>query len=117
MLLAVNFINDNSVLYSSLYCVALEYDPTNVKATFRRAQINELMENYEDALKDYQTIIDNGHDLPAAREACVKLPRKIEERNEKMKKEMLGKCFHEYLRLFVCGKWKNSDMTSYRESS
>ncbi|KAI5096713.1 alpha-1A adrenergic receptor, partial [Silurus meridionalis] len=70
---------------------AIELNPDYVRAILRRAELYEQTEKLDEALEDYKTVLEKDPGIPAAREACCRLPRQIEERNEKMKEEMLGK--------------------------
>jgi len=70
---------------------AIEHNPTYVRALLRRAKLQEQLEKFEDALADYNKVLELD---PSNREACLasqKLPGEINERNEKLKTEMLGK--------------------------
>ncbi|XP_060792245.1 tetratricopeptide repeat protein 1 [Neoarius graeffei] len=70
---------------------AIELNPDYVRAILRRAELYEQTEKLDEALEDYKTVLEKDPGIPAAREACGRLPRQIEERNEKLKEEMLGK--------------------------
>ncbi|NXP03393.1 TTC1 protein, partial [Thinocorus orbignyianus] len=70
---------------------AVELDPNYIRALLRRAELYEKTEKLDEALEDYKAILEKDPSVPQAREACMRLPRQIEERNEKLKKEMLGK--------------------------
>ncbi|KAI5622351.1 alpha-1A adrenergic receptor, partial [Silurus asotus] len=70
---------------------AIELNPDYVRAILRRAELYEQTEKLDEALEDYKTVLEKDPGIPAAREACCRLPRQIEERNEKLKEEMLGK--------------------------
>ncbi|XP_078406735.1 tetratricopeptide repeat protein 1 isoform X1 [Cetorhinus maximus] len=70
---------------------AIELNPNYIRAILRRAELYEKTEKLEEALQDYKTIIEKDPSVGQAREACMRLPNQIEERNEKMKEEMLGK--------------------------
>ncbi|NXE48376.1 TTC1 protein, partial [Casuarius casuarius] len=70
---------------------AVELDPNYIRALLRRAELYEKTEKLDEALEDYKTILEKDPSIHQAREACMRLPRQIEERNEKLKKEMLGK--------------------------
>ncbi|CAL8307599.1 unnamed protein product [Gadus morhua 'NCC'] len=70
---------------------ALELDPGYVRALLRRAQLYEASEQLEQALQDYQTLLEAQPAHPEARTACMRLPREIEEKNERLKEEMMGK--------------------------
>uniref|UniRef100_A0A8B9P658 Tetratricopeptide repeat protein 1 n=1 Tax=Apteryx owenii TaxID=8824 RepID=A0A8B9P658_APTOW len=68
---------------------AVELDPNYIRALLRRAELYEKTEKLDEALEDYKTILEKDPSIHQAREACMRLPRQIEERNEKLKKEML----------------------------
>ncbi|XP_061558401.1 tetratricopeptide repeat protein 1 [Phycodurus eques] len=70
---------------------ALELNPDYVKALLRRAELYEQTEQLEKALDDYQKALERDPDQTGARQACVRLPQQIHEKNEKLKEEMLGK--------------------------
>ncbi|XP_066469719.1 tetratricopeptide repeat protein 1 [Tiliqua scincoides] len=70
---------------------ALELNPNYIKALLRRAELYEKTEKLDEALEDYKNVLEKDPSIHLAREACMRLPRQIEERNEKLKQEMLGK--------------------------
>lgn len=70
---------------------AIELNPNYVRAILRRAELYEKTEKLDEALEDYKTVLEKDPGIPAAREACMRLPRQIEERNEKLKEEMMSK--------------------------
>uniref|UniRef100_A0A670IWA3 Tetratricopeptide repeat protein 1 n=1 Tax=Podarcis muralis TaxID=64176 RepID=A0A670IWA3_PODMU len=70
---------------------ALELNPNYIKALLRRAELYEKTEKLDEALEDYKNLLEKDPSIHQAREACMRLPRQIEERNEKLKEEMLGK--------------------------
>ncbi|NXY88097.1 TTC1 protein, partial [Alcedo cyanopectus] len=70
---------------------AVELDPNYIRALLRRAELYEKTEKLDEALEDYKAVLEKDPAVHQAREACLRLPRQIEERNEKLKKEMLGK--------------------------
>nr|XP_020664945.1 tetratricopeptide repeat protein 1 [Pogona vitticeps]XP_020664946.1 tetratricopeptide repeat protein 1 [Pogona vitticeps] len=70
---------------------ALELNPDYIKALLRRAELYEKTEKLDEALEDYKNVLEKDPSIRQAREACMRLPREIEERNEKLKAEMLGK--------------------------
>jgi tetratricopeptide (TPR) repeat protein len=70
---------------------SLENKPDYVRALLRRAKLYEETERLEDALKDYNQVLELD---PSCRDAIIaaqRLPGQIHEKNEKMKEEMLGK--------------------------
>ncbi|XP_048399570.1 tetratricopeptide repeat protein 1 isoform X2 [Stegostoma tigrinum] len=70
---------------------AIELNPNYIRAILRRAELYEKIEKLDEALQDYKTVVEKDPSVGPAREACMRLPQQIEERNEKMKEEMLGK--------------------------
>ncbi|NXM71002.1 TTC1 protein, partial [Serilophus lunatus] len=70
---------------------AVELDPHYIRALLRRAELYEKTEKLDEALEDYKAVLEKDPSVHQAREACMRLPKQIEERNEKLKKEMLGK--------------------------
>ncbi|XP_070540301.1 tetratricopeptide repeat protein 1-like [Ptychodera flava] len=70
---------------------ALELHPAYLKTLIRRAQTYEKEEKLDEALTDYQKVLELDPGSYVAREACMRLPEEIKERNEKLKDEMIGK--------------------------
>ncbi|GFR59804.1 tetratricopeptide repeat protein 1-like [Elysia marginata] len=70
---------------------ALELHPHYLKAMLRRAELYEKTDKLDEALKDYQKVVELDPSQHAARAACLKLAEQIKDRNEKMKEEMMGK--------------------------
>ncbi|KAL1138193.1 hypothetical protein AAG570_009885 [Ranatra chinensis] len=70
---------------------AIQHDPNYVKAVMRRAQLYEQSEKLDEALADYQRVLEIDPSNKEASGATRRLPHEINERNEKMKTEMLGK--------------------------
>lgn len=70
---------------------ALELHPHYMKALMRRAELYEKTEKLDEALTDYQKILEIDPSQHTARAACIKLPEQIKERNEKLKEEMMSK--------------------------
>lgn len=70
---------------------ALEFNPTYVKALIRRAKLYEDKDKLDESLEDYKKILEIDPDYSEARQALVRLPPLINERNEKLKEEMMGK--------------------------
>ncbi|VVC99311.1 unnamed protein product [Leptidea sinapis] len=70
---------------------AIELDDKYIKAYLRRAHSYEATEKFDESLADYKKVLelDPGH--REANIAVHRLPPLIEERNEKLKTEMLGK--------------------------
>ncbi|XP_041749437.1 tetratricopeptide repeat protein 1-like [Coregonus clupeaformis] len=70
---------------------AIELNPNYMRAILRRAELYEKTDKLDEALEDYKAALEKDPDLPTAREACMRLPQQIHERNEKLKEEMMGK--------------------------
>lgn len=70
---------------------AIDCDPTYIKAINRRAEAYEQLDKLDEALKDHKMILELDRTQSASFHACMKLEKQIEERNEKLKAEMLGK--------------------------
>ncbi|KAK2827893.1 hypothetical protein Q5P01_018927 [Channa striata] len=70
---------------------AIELDPDYQRALMRRAELYEQTEKLDEALEDYKNVLDRDPNQTSARQACMRLPQQIQERNEKMKEEMISK--------------------------
>ncbi|KAM6150589.1 tetratricopeptide repeat protein 1 [Erethizon dorsatum] len=70
---------------------AIQLNPSYIRAILRRAELYEKTDKLDEALEDYKTILEKDPSVHQAREACMRLPKQIEERNERLKEEMLGK--------------------------
>ncbi|XP_076765303.1 tetratricopeptide repeat domain 1 [Xylocopa sonorina] len=70
---------------------AIELNPGYVKAYIRRAQLYEQEEKLDEALEDYKKVLTFDSSHTEANYAVRRLPPLINERNEKLKTEMLGK--------------------------
>jgi tetratricopeptide (TPR) repeat protein len=70
---------------------AVELDPDYFKARLKRAQVYEKAEKLDEALADYQHLLTMDPRHRESFEACQRLPAQIQERNEKLKDEMLSK--------------------------
>ncbi|XP_071195764.1 tetratricopeptide repeat protein 1-like isoform X1 [Salvelinus alpinus] len=70
---------------------AIELNPNYMRAILRRAELYEKTDKLDEALEDYKAALEKDPDLPSAREACMRLPQQIHERNEKLKDDMMGK--------------------------
>lgn len=116
-----------SLMIDFLVSVAIELNPEYVRALLRRAELYEQTEKLDEALEDYQKVLERDPSQTSARQACMvssltarlkwlmlcpvgadrincrqsltsdlyfsqRLPQQINERNEKLKEEMLGKC-------------------------
>ena len=62
-----------------------------MKVLKRRAKSHEKLDQLEQALEDYKRVSTLDPSDSVARERLFNLPREIEERNEKLKAEMMGK--------------------------
>ncbi|XP_011204525.2 tetratricopeptide repeat protein 1 [Bactrocera dorsalis] len=70
---------------------AIELWPDYVRALMRRAKLCENEDRLEDALADYKRVCELEPSQREAREAVTRLPEQINERNERLKTEMLSK--------------------------
>ncbi|CAK1556025.1 unnamed protein product [Leptosia nina] len=70
---------------------AIELDEHYLKAYVRRACAYELTDKLDESLADYKKVLELDPKHKEALEASVRLPPKIEERNEKLKTEVMGK--------------------------
>ncbi|KAM6984438.1 tetratricopeptide repeat protein 1 [Tautogolabrus adspersus] len=70
---------------------AIELNPDYMRALLRRAELFEQTEKLDEALEDYKKVLDLDPTHTAARQACMRLPGQIQERNEKLKEEMISK--------------------------
>ncbi|EPQ10387.1 Tetratricopeptide repeat protein 1 [Myotis brandtii] len=70
---------------------AIQLNPSYIRALLRRAELYESTDKLDEALEDYKSILEKDPSVHQAREACMRLPKQIEERNERLKEEMLGK--------------------------
>lgn len=70
---------------------AIELNDKYLKAYLRRAKLYEDISKLDESLADYKTILELDPKQKEALEAHVRLPPKINERNEALKTEMLGK--------------------------
>ncbi|XP_028277905.1 tetratricopeptide repeat protein 1 isoform X2 [Parambassis ranga] len=70
---------------------AIELNPDYVRALLRRAELYEQTEKLDEALEDYKRVLDRDPSHTGARQACMRLPQQIQERNERLKEEMMSK--------------------------
>ncbi|XP_029283475.1 tetratricopeptide repeat protein 1-like [Cottoperca gobio] len=70
---------------------AIELNPDYVRALLRRADLHEQTEKLDEALEDYKKVLQLDQTHSCARQACMRLPQQIQERNEKLKEEMMSK--------------------------
>lgn len=84
---------------------AIELNPNYVRAYLRRAKLYEETEKLDESLEDYKKVLEFDPGNPDALKATVRLPPLINERNEKLKTEMLGKVplqhYNNFLYLFL----------------
>lgn len=69
---------------------AIQLHPVYVRALLRRAKLYEQDDRPDEALTDYKRVYEIDPGQPEAREAQVRLPALINERNEKLKTEMMS---------------------------
>lgn len=70
---------------------ALDLNPNYVRAALRRAKLYEDTEKLDESLEDYKKVVELDPGNTEANEALIRLPPLINERNEKLKQEMLSK--------------------------
>ncbi|XP_075888224.1 tetratricopeptide repeat protein 1 [Nelusetta ayraudi] len=70
---------------------AITLNPDYLRALLRRAELYEKTDKLEEALEDYKKILERDPGHINARQACMRLPQQIQERNEKLKEEMMTK--------------------------
>uniref|UniRef100_A0A8D8UDN5 Tetratricopeptide repeat protein 1 n=1 Tax=Cacopsylla melanoneura TaxID=428564 RepID=A0A8D8UDN5_9HEMI len=70
---------------------SLALNPTYVKVYTRRARLYQTSDKLDEALADYQKILELDPTNRDAYLATKTLPQQINERNEKLKEEMMGK--------------------------
>lgn len=70
---------------------AIELNIKYVKAYLRRANFYEETEKFDESLEDYKKVLEFDPGNKDAAAANIRLPPLIQERNEKLKTEMLGK--------------------------
>ncbi|XP_048189992.1 tetratricopeptide repeat protein 1 isoform X1 [Perognathus longimembris pacificus] len=88
---AARMRQDKNELAISDCSKAIQLNPSYIRAILRRAELYEKTNKLDEALEDYKSILEKDPSVHQAREACMRLPKQIEERNEKLKEEMLGK--------------------------
>ncbi|XP_042555506.1 tetratricopeptide repeat protein 1 [Dipodomys spectabilis] len=88
---AARMRQDKNELAISDCSKAIQLNPNYIRAALRRAELYEKTSKLDEALDDYKSILEKDPSVHQAREACMRLPKQIEERNEKLKEEMLGK--------------------------
>lgn len=70
---------------------AIELNDMYVRAYLRRAKLYEESDKLDESLEDFKKVLELDPSNSDARCAVIRLPPKIDERNEKLKTEMLGK--------------------------
>ncbi|KAM6911213.1 tetratricopeptide repeat protein 1 isoform 1-T2 [Lycodopsis pacificus] len=70
---------------------AIDLNPDYVRALLRRAELHEQTDKLDEALEDYKKVLDLDQNQITARQACMRLPHQIHERNERLKEEMMSK--------------------------
>ncbi|KAM8897600.1 tetratricopeptide repeat protein 1 [Spinachia spinachia] len=70
---------------------AIELNPDYVRALLRRGELYEQTEKLDEALEDYKKVLNLDPTQTSAIQACMRLPQQIQERNEKLKEEMMSK--------------------------
>lgn len=69
---------------------AIEFNDKYVRAYLRRGKLYEETEKLDESLEDYKKVLELDPGNQEAVKASARLPSLINERNEKMKTEMLG---------------------------
>lgn len=69
---------------------AIQLNPNYMKAYLRRAKLFETLDKLDESLNDFKKIVELDPSNGEAKAALVRLPPRINERNEKLKEEMLG---------------------------
>ncbi|KAG7465141.1 hypothetical protein MATL_G00173030 [Megalops atlanticus] len=70
---------------------AIELNPNYIRAILRRAELYDKTDKLDEALEDYKAVLEKDPSVQQAKAACMRLPQQIQERNEKLKEEMMGK--------------------------
>ncbi|KAG7516960.1 tetratricopeptide repeat protein 1 [Solea senegalensis] len=70
---------------------AIELNPDYVRALLRRAELYDQTEKLDEALDDYKKVLERDPNNSSAKGACMRLPQQIQDRNEKLKEEMMSK--------------------------
>ncbi|XP_069619581.1 tetratricopeptide repeat protein 1 [Ranitomeya imitator] len=70
---------------------AIELNPDYIRALLRRAELYEKTDKLDEALADYKSVLEKDLSCRQAKDACMRLPRQIDERNERLKEEMISK--------------------------
>ncbi|CAJ0968358.1 unnamed protein product [Ranitomeya imitator] len=70
---------------------SIELNPDYIRALLRRAELYEKTDKLDEALADYKSVLEKDLSCRQAKDACMRLPRQIDERNERLKEEMISK--------------------------
>eukprot|EP01018_Ginkgo_biloba_P007648 Gb_03301 [translate_table: standard] len=70
---------------------ALELNPTYIKALIRRAEAQERLEHFEEAITDMKKVLEVDASNEQARKTIIRLEPLAAEKREKLKEEMIGK--------------------------
>lgn len=70
---------------------AIEHNPKYLKALVRRATLYEEADKLDESMEDFKKILELDPSNEEAKAAKVRLAKKILERNERLKEEMMGK--------------------------
>ncbi|KAJ0394316.1 hypothetical protein P43SY_004199 [Pythium insidiosum] len=70
---------------------AIELSPNYVKALLRRAEAFEKLDKLDEALKDYEAVLKIDPTIRTAVKSHERVKKAVDERNEKMKAEMMEK--------------------------
>ncbi|GLE04797.1 hypothetical protein PINS_up013776 [Pythium insidiosum] len=70
---------------------AIELSPNYVKALLRRAEAFEKLDKLDEALKDYEAVLKIDPTIRTAVKSHERVKKTVDERNEKMKAEMMEK--------------------------
>lgn len=70
---------------------AIDLNDVYIKAILRRATLNEQTDQLDEALQDFKRVLELDPYNQESLQAVTHLPDKINERNEKLKEEMMGK--------------------------
>lgn len=80
---------------------AIELNDKYVRAYLRRGKLYEQTDKLDESLADYKKVLELDPGNHEALSASVRLPPLINEKNEKMKAEMLGKTLFFFIWLFL----------------
>lgn len=80
---------------------ALELNPDYIKAYIRRAKLYEKVDKLDESLADFKKVVELEPSNNEAKASLIRLPPMINERNEKLKEEMLGKLLLYIINLLI----------------